>query len=107
MILISWLQVEEARAAAKAAEEAKKVAEAEAARLVAVAAEEAKKGAEAAAKAMRETQLRQTVEVVTVKESSSSPVVIEEIPSEPAVSDVLEPPTFVTNLSDSVIQEGK
>lgn len=103
--------MEEARAAAKAAEEAKKVAEAEAARLAAVAAEEVKKGAEAAAKAMREAQLRQTVEVVTVKQSSTSavasPVVIEEISSEPAVGDVLERPVFVTNLSDSVIQEGR
>lgn len=104
--------MEEARAAAKAAEEAKKAAEAEAARLAAVAAEEAKKGAEAAAIALQEAKLQQqTVEIVTVKQSrssvTSSPVIIEEISSEPVVSNVLEPPMFVTSLSDSDIQEGK
>lgn len=76
-------------------------AEAEAAHAAAVAAEEAKKAAEAAAKALREAAVIQKVEIPV---AAAEPTTLETI--DVSIAEKLEPPVFVTPLSDAEIQEG-
>lgn len=88
-------------------------AEAAAARAAALAAEEARKAAEIAAKLMKESTISHNVEIIDISHVKEIPVVDEKL-AERTVEIVeivqqpkMEPPKFISPLSNAVIEEGK